>query len=115
MELKDPEVPVARQTSLFARKGAWIALICAVVADLAGLALGLSEDGWGWAFNMPQIALSGLVGITAGVGGLILGVLRLIQRQGKDAATWFVSAGNLVAGLGGLVLALLSMAASASV
>jgi hypothetical protein len=115
MEVEHHEVPVARQSSLFARRGAVVALTLAVIVDLIGLGLGLSEYGYGWAFQMPLIALSGIVGLTASVGGLILSILRLIQQRGKDVAIWFVLAGLVVTGLGGLVLILLSLAASASV
>jgi hypothetical protein len=77
--------------------------------------MGISEDGWGWAFNMPQIALAGIVGLTASVGGLILSILRLIQRRGKDAAIWVVLIGTIITGIGSLLLVAIALAASASV
>ena len=107
--------PPVRQTSLFARRGAFVALGLALAIDLVALAMGISEDGWGWAFNMPQIALAGIVGLTASVGGLILSILRLIQRRGKDAAIWVVLIGTIITGIGSLLLVAIALAASASV
>lgn len=115
MDGQDQDVLMVRRSSLFALRGTFVVLVLALVADLVGLAMGLSEEGWGWAFNMPQVALSGLVGLTASVGGLILGVLRLTQRRGKDVPIWFGLVALLATGLGGLLLIFVSIATSASV
>lgn len=106
---------MARPTSTWSRRGAVFALLVALAADLVGLALGLSDDGFGWAFEMPYIVLSGVVAITASVATLILGTLRLAHQRGRDVLMWCAIPGALVTGLGGLILAMLSIAASNSV
>lgn len=92
-----------------------MAIAIALVADGIGLALGLSDDGYGWAFEMPAIALSGIVGVTASVGGLILGILRQTQQRGRDVLVWVAIAGTLITALGSALLVLVACAASASV
>ena len=87
----------------------------AMVLDLVGLLMGLSDDGFGWAFKMPSIALSGLAALTASIGGLILGILRLMHMRGRDVATWCVVAALVATGLGGAILIFMALAASASV
>lgn len=87
----------------------------AMVLDLAGLVMGLAEDGFGWAFHMPFIALAGLAAATASIGGLILGILRLMHARGRDVATWCVVAALVATGSGGAILILMAVAASASI
>lgn len=97
------------------RRGTFVALLVALVADGIGLGLGLSDDGYGWAFEMPAIALCGIVGLTASVAGLILGILRQTQQRGRDVLVWVAIAGAGITAMGSVLLALLAMAASASV
>lgn len=87
----------------------------AVVLELIALSLGLSDGGFGWAFQMPIIALLGLGGMTLSVGGLILGILRLIHQRGRDVPVWIATATIVFTGIAGLLLAALAVAASASV
>lgn len=111
----DHAVPAGKGSSGFARRGTFVALLLALIADGIGLGLGLSDDGFGWAFEMPKIALAGIVGVTASVGGLILGILRQTQQRGRDVLVWVAIAGTLITALGSAFLILLALAASASV
>ncbi|NNC88991.1 MAG: hypothetical protein HKN82_11085 [Akkermansiaceae bacterium] len=97
------------------RRGAFVSLGVALAIELCGLGLGLSDGGFGWAFEMPAIALCGLAGLTAAMAALIFAILRLMHRRGRDGAAWLALAGALITGLGGVLLVLISLAASASV
>lgn len=112
---EDEPVATGRRSSSFARRGSFIGFGIALLAAGIGLMLGLSDDGYGWAFEMPAIALSGIVGVTASVGTLILGILRQTQQRWRDVAVWLVIAASIITGLGSALLVLVAIAASASV
>lgn len=107
--------PKIRPTSHWAKRGLWYALGLALIVETIALGLGLSDEGYGWAFEMPAIALLGIVGVTAGVGALILGILRLTQQRGREASSWLGVCLAVIMSLGGALLAMIAVAASASV
>lgn len=107
--------PQNRPTSHWAKRGLWYTLGLALIVEAIALGLGLSDEGYGWAFEMPAIALLGIIGVTAGVGALILGILRLTHQRGREASSWLGVALAVIISLGGALLTMIAIAASASV
>ena len=112
--VKDQPGP-GRRTAVLARKGPSWALLAAFLLNIAGLAMGLSEDGFGWAFQMPWIAGVAITSLTMSAGGLILALIGLLHLRGRSVALWMTLAGTLITGLGALLLLAISLAASASI
>lgn len=73
---------------IFARRVAFAALCLAFTIDLVMLKLGLGNDGWDWAFRMPDIVKAGIVGLTfsiVGIFGLIHSSGHLDQKAGINS------------------------------
>lgn len=100
---------------IFARRVAFAALCLAFAIDLVMLKLGLGNDGWDWAFRMPDIVKAGIVGLTFSIVGIFISILQLIKRRERDVATWFLLVGTIGTGLGAVFLIWLSIAANMSI
>ena len=111
----EEHLPRRRRTAALVRRASFWALLGAFLLNIAGLAMGRSQDGFGWAFEMPQIALCSLASLTLSVGGLILATIALLHCRGRNTALWLILAGTVITGLAAVLLLAIAIAASGSI